>query len=289
MFDDLEHYLSSLIPRERIDTILNILNSITNLVGPDPVVTFSQYPLGVPVEVDPMEEIARFDDAMENLIFSTLGDLGIVLDDEQYNSGRLPVIEKLLSAIESVVSWQDAERLMAIMLDTDNHEMAIAELAGEINGEDDTDYALLIESVSDAFYNNLLDVIQSNADADQAEVAATTGGPLTRIRDYFQNKPESFVSRGIRNNVITFGLEYAFYLKFYENYLWDFKPDELLTALIDFAMCSSLPDGDVGPAVIKHIVDYAEGVEVSQQYLRLAERAVVNLPQQYNQPTGAIN
>lgn len=289
MFDDLEHYLSSLIPRERIDTVLSILNHITVLVGPEPTSSFAQYSLGVPVDVDPMDEIARFDDAIENLINASLGELGITLDEDQYDSGKLPVIDKLLFAIQQVEEWQDAERLLALMVESDDHEMAIAELAAEINDDDYTQYALLLGSVSNAFYDNLVHLVQINTEADVVAEDSTAQIPIARIKAHFEGRAESFVSRAIRENTVTLGMEYEFYLKFYENYLWDLSPDLLVNALVDFAICSSLADGDVGPKAMEEVGKYAETIDQAQSYRQLMNHVVQNLPKEFNRPTVETN
>lgn len=289
MFDDLEHYLSTLIPRERVDTVLNILNHITVLVGPEPTSSFAQYSLGVPVDVDPMDEIARFDDAIENLIISALGELGITLDEDQYDSGKLPVIDRLLFAIQQVEEWQDAERLMALMVESDDHEMAIAEIAAEINDDDYSQYALLLATVSNDFYENLLNLVQQNAEADVAAEALEVTAPWERIKTHFDGRAESFVSRAIRENTVTLGMEYEFYLKFYENYLWDLTPELLVNALIDFAICSKLPDGEVGVAAQNEIGKYAESIEQAQTYRQLMDDVVRQLPEKFKQSTVETN
>lgn len=289
MFDDLEHYLSTLIPRERVDTVLSILNHITVLVGPEPTSSFAQYSLGVPVDVDPMDEIARFDDAIENLITSALGELGITLDEDQYDSGKLPVIDRLLFAIQQVEEWQDAERLMALMVESDDHEMAIAEIAAEINDDDYSQYALLLATVSNDFYENLLNLVQQNAEADVAAEALEVTAPWERIKAHFDGRAESFVSRAIRENTVTLGMEYEFYLKFYENYLWDLTPELLVNALIDFAICSKLPDGEVGVAAQNEIGKYAESIEQAQTYRQLMDDVVRQLPEKFKQSTVETN
>lgn len=289
MFDDLEHYLSTLIPRERVDTVLSILNRITVLVGPESTSSFAQYSLGVPVDVDPMDEIARFDDAIENLIISTLGELGITLDEDQYDSGKLPVIDRLLFAIQQVEEWQDAERLMALMVESDDHEMAIAEVAAEINDDDYSQYALLLSSVSNDFYDNLLNLVQQNAEADVAAESLEVTAPWERIKAHFEGRAESFVSRAIRENTVTLGMEYEFYLKFYENYLWDLTPDLLVNALIDFAICSKLPDGDVCGKAQNEIGKYAESIEQAQTYRQLLDEAISKLPEKFKQSTVETN
>lgn len=289
MFDDLEHYLSTLIPRERVDTVLSILNHITVLVGPEPTSSFAQYSLGVPVDVDPMDEIARFDDAIENLITSALGELGITLDEDQYDSGKLPVIDRLLFAIQQVEEWQDAERLMALMVESDDHEMAIAEIAAEINDDDYSQYALLLATVSNDFYENLLNLVQQNAEADVAAEALEVTAPWERIKAHFDGRAESFVSRAIRENTVTLGMEYEFYLKFYENYLWDLTPELLVNALIDFAICSKLPDAEVGVAAQNEIGKYAESIEQAQTYRQLMDDVVRQLPEKFKQSTVETN
>lgn len=289
MFDDLEHYLSTLIPRERVDTVLSILNHITVLVGPEPTSSFAQYSLGVPVDVDPMDEIARFDDAIENLIISALGELGITLDEDQYDSGKLPVIDRLLFAIQQVEEWQDAERLMALMVESDDHEMAIAEVAAEINDDDYTQYALLLATVSNDFYDNLLNLVQQNAEADVAAESLEVVAPVERIKAHFEGRAESFVSRAIRENTVTLGMEYEFYLKFYENYLWDLTPELLVNALIDFAICSKLPDGEISSCAQNEIGKYAESIEQAQTYRQLMDDVVRKLPEKFKQPIVETN
>lgn len=289
MFDDLEHYLSSLIPRERIDTVLSILNHITVLVGPEPTSTFAQYSLGIPVDVDPMDEIARFDDAIENLIISTLGELGIVLDEDQYDSGKLPVVDRLLFAIQQVEEWQDAERLLALMVESDDHEMAIAELAAEINDDDYSQYALLLQSVSNDFYDNLVNLVQQNTEADYAAEPLETPAPWQRIKAHFEGRAESFVSRAIRENTVTLGMEYEFYLKFYENYLWDLTPELLVNALVDFAICSKLPDGDVCSKAQAEIGKYAESIDQAQQYRQMMDDVIRKMPEEFKRPTVEVS
>jgi len=281
MFDDLEHYLSTIMAPERIDVVLSILNKITTLTGPDDPVAFSQYSLGVPVEVDPMEELARFDDAIENLIRMSLGELGIVLDDDHYDSGKLPVIERMLFAFEHAAVWQDSERLLAILVDADDREGAMAELIAEINGDEESQYAELMQSVSGDFYNNLLNVIQSNSEADAVEIMQTTAIPTARIQRHFQGRGESFVSRAIRENTLTFGLSYPFYLKFYENYLWDMEPSVLVEALVDFAVCSSAEESDINKLATEAVGHYAETIEAGHQLKLIMAKHMVQLPASY--------
>lgn len=283
MFEDLQHYLSTLMAQERIDMVLSILNKITTLTGPDDPVAFSQYSLGVPTDVDPMEEIARFDDALENLIIGSLGELGIVVDGDIFNSGHFPTIERLLFALERVASWQDADRLLAIMVDNDDREAAIAELASEINNDEESQYAELLQSVSSDFYNNLLNVIQSNAEADAVEIMQTSTIDTARIQTHFKSRGESFVSGIIRDNTLTFGLEYPFYLKFYENYLWDLEPPALIEALVDFAVCSSMPVSDVGKATISAVAHYADNPDKALRYRAATVRYLATLPDEYRE------
>ena len=283
MFEDLQHYLSTLVSQERSDTALNILNHITTLTGPDDPVAFSQYSLGVPTDTDPMEEIARFDDALENLIISSLGEVGIVLDGDLLNSGHFPMLERMLFALVTVASWQDAERLMAIMVDNDDREAAIAEICAEINNDEESQYAELLQSVSSDFYNNLLNVIQSNAEADAVDVMQTFVVDTARIQTHFKARGESFVSGIIRDNTLTFGLDYPFYLKFYENYLWDMEPDALVQALVDFAVCSSAPVSDIGKLALAAVANYADTPDQSQRYRGQMVRYLETLPAEYRE------
>jgi hypothetical protein len=283
MFEDLEHYLGTIVGDVRVTTALSILNKISTLTGPDAPVAFSQYSLGVPDDVDNMEEIARFDDALENIILASLGELGITLDGEIFNSGHFPTIERLLFALERVALWQDADRLLAILVDNDDREAAIAELAAEINGDEESQYAELLKVVSKDFYDNLIDVVQSNAEADAVEIMRAFTVDHTQIKAHFQGRDQSFVSGIIRDNTLTFGLDYPFYLKFYENYLWDLEPDELVQALVDFAVCSNAPVATVGKLSLAAVANYAETPDQAQRYRGLMVRHLATLPETYRE------
>lgn len=287
MFDDLEHYLTTLMSRERIDTVLSILNKLAALVGPEQTVTFSQYSLGVPQDVDPMEEVARFDDALLDIISSSLGELGIILDDDATDTGCFRDIDAILFAIERVAQWDDAERLLGIMTSSDDREMALAEIVAEINNTESTPYAMLFSSVSGPFYNNLLELVQSNAEADAVDVASTVGGPMARIKAHFQGRGASFVSDLIRDNTLTYGLEYAFYLKFYENSIWELELDALIQALLDFAACSDVADADVCSVAVAAIGNYVETIEQGTQYTVAMQTAVSKMPAVYGGGTEA--
>lgn len=281
MFDDLEHYLTTLMSRERIDLVLSILNKLTMLVGPEHTTTFGQYSLGVPQDVDPMEEVARFDDALLDLVTASFGELGITLDDDATDTGCFRDVDAILFAIEHVAQWDDAERLLGIMTSSDDREMAIAEVVAEINNSESTPYALLMSSVSGPFYSNLLELIQSNAEADAVNVASTIGGPMTRIKAHFKGRGSSFVSDLIRDNTLTFGLEYAFYLKFYENAIWDLDLNDLTQALLDFAACSDLADTEVCPSAFGAIGNYVESIEQGTQFTVAMQAAINKMPSVY--------
>lgn len=279
MFDDLEHYLSGIMAPERVELIIRLLQRCNDVVGEEATSIVAQYSLGVPQEVDTAEELSRWDDYLLDFLQSALADMGILLDDDVLDSSQIPVIDRLVFALQIVGGWEDNERLLAILTGADDLEMALAEVCAEINTNDSGEYALIIASVSRAFYNNLLDLVQSNAEAELAQQSVPDLSLMQRVKSYFQRYPsDRFVVGLIRSQNIVLGLDYPFYLKFYENTLYDQPPETLVHTLVDLAVCSSVSDKDVATTASNVVGQYGDGLEAGIRYKALLTEVVSQLP-----------
>lgn len=263
MFDDLEHYLVTICSQQRVDTIMRLLEALKGMVGVEHVLPMAQFSIGLPDGIDTAESISRLDDSLVDISQACFSELGIVLNEDNIDSTSLINLEKMVQAIIYAPDWEDPERLLGFMAASDDREMGLAEVIGEINGDDAGQYALLLESVSSAFYNNLMDAIEVSLEAMIAKDPADLQPPPVRVRAFFQGVPDDqFVKQSILNDSFAFNLSLDVYENLYQNVLYEFTPDALPDALLSLVVCSDLKDTQLFPTIISALDKYIETPEV---------------------------
>lgn len=262
MFDDLEHYLVTICSQQRVDTIIRLLEALGSMVGVEHVLPMAQFSIGLPDGIDTAESISRLDDSLVDISQACFSELGIVLNEDNLDSTSLITIEKMVQALIHAPNWEDPERLLGFLTASDDREMGLAEVIGEINSDDAGQYALLLESVSIAFYNNLIGAIEVMLEDVIAKDPDDLKAPPDRIRAFFNALPdEQFVKRSILDNSFAFNLSLEVYEGLYANVLYGFPPAELPDALLSLAVCSDLKDTQLFPEVVGALDKYTETPE----------------------------
>nr|UVX43176.1 MAG: hypothetical protein [Bacteriophage sp.] len=263
MFDDLEHYLVTICSQQRVDTIIRLLEALGGMVGVEHVLPMSQFSIGLPDGIDTAESISRLDDSLVEISQACFSELGIVLNEDNIDSTSFIAIEKMVHALTHAPSWEDPERLLGFLTASDDREMGLAEVIGEINSDDAGQYALLLESVSLPFYNNLIEAIEVSLEAMVAKDPDNLKAPPDRMRAFFSPLPdEQFVKRSILDGSFAFNLSLEVYEGLYANVLYGLEPTAVPDALLSLAVCSDLKDTQLFPEVIAALDKYIETPEI---------------------------